>query len=147
MKGDTVTVLFLLITIIGIALWISYKSDIKPYSISKYTPYEGYQNINYSDSKNVKALDDSLAAQSTVDVPKCTQLGGWKGFGIFCTPNGGLNQIDIYSQAEGDLECGNSSGYHNSKGGLCLDKTMVNLLQTRGLNATGGNGQIGSGQA
>ena len=58
-----------------------------------------------------------------------------------------LNQIDIYSQAEGDLECGNSSGYHNSKGGLCLDKTMVNLLQTRGLNATGGNGQIGGGQA
>jgi hypothetical protein len=146
MKGDTVTVFVLLVTIIGIALWISHKSNIQPYSISKYAPYEGYQNINYSDSNSVKVVDDSLA-QSTSDLPKCTQLGGWKGYGIFCTPNGGLNQIDIYSQAKGDLECGNSSGYHNSKGGLCLDKTMMNLLQTRGLNATGGNGQIGSGQA
>lgn len=147
MKGDTVTVFVLLAIIIGISLWISQKSNIQPYSGSKYAAYEGYQNMNYSDANNLKALDDSVAQSANV-MPKCTQLGGWKGFGVFCTPNGGLDQIDIYSQAKGDIACdGISSGYHNSKGGLCLDQTMMNLLQTRGLNASGGNGQIGTGQA
>lgn len=147
MKGDTVTIILLFAAIIGISLWISQTNSVTPYSSTKYAPYEGYQNINYSDSKNLKALDDSVSQLSTT-IPKCTQLSGWKGYGVFCTPNGGLDQIDIYSQAKGDLSCdGISSGYHNSKGGLCLDQTMKNLLQTRGLNATGGYSQIGTGQA
>lgn len=142
MKGDTVTIILLFAAIIGISLWISQTNTVRPYSSTKYAPYEGY--ANYSDSKNSQPLDDAVSTA----LPKCTGLSGWKGYGVFCTPNGGLDQIDIFSQAKGDLSCDNiSSGYHNSKGGLCLDQNMQNLLQTRGLNSTGGNGQIGSGQA
>jgi hypothetical protein len=142
MKGDTITVILLFAAIIGISIWISQASSVKPYSSQKYTPYEGYQNIDYSDAKTLKRIDD-VPAQQSDKVPKCIQLNGWKGFGVFCTPNGGLDQIDIFSQAKGDITCNNSSGYHNSKGPLCLDENMIQQLKTRGSNATGG--QIGSG--
>jgi hypothetical protein len=150
MKGDTVTVIALFSLIIGITLWISYASSIKSYSpyspSNKYAAYEGYQNIEYSKVNTQTSLDDAAASQNPGS--HCIQLSGWKGYGVFCTPNGGLDKIDIYSQAKGDISCENkSSGYHNSKGGLCLDQNMFDLLQTRGMNATGGYGQIGSGTA
>ena len=154
MKGDTVTIILLFALIIGISLWISQKSShvrsqssILPYSPynSKYSSYEGYHN--YSDTHTMKQIDDSkqlIEKQNSI----CSQLNGWKGNGIFCSPNNTkLDQIDIYSHAKGDLNCTKSSGYHNSKGGLCLDQHMIQLLQTRGMNATGGYGQIGTGSA
>jgi len=143
MKGDTVTVIALFSVIIGISLWISHASSVKsysPYSSDKYAAYEGY--TGYSEAKT----DEVATSESSVK-EECIQLSGWKGYGVFCTPNGGLDKIDIYSEAKGDITCGKSSGYHNSKGGLCLDQNMFDLLQTRGKNATGGNGQIGSGSA
>jgi hypothetical protein len=159
-KGDTLTVIVLFGLIIGISLWISQASSVKPSSssssFSPYSPYrnyanyEGYQSltreaqsVNYTDKDNqdANAINESHVSQ-------CVQLSGWKGNGVFCAPNGGLDKIDLYSQAKGDVSCNNkSSGYHNSKGGLCLDDTMMHLLQTRGENATGGYGQIGTGQA
>jgi hypothetical protein len=104
---------------------------------------EGFQSINYSDDndQNNNIIDAN-------NVPKCIQLPGWKGDGVFCHPNGGLEQLDLYSHAKGDISCDrNSSGYHNSKGGLCLDSKMMQLLRTRGMNAVGGYGQIGTGEA
>jgi hypothetical protein len=149
MKGDTVTVIILFVAIIVISLWILHRSSVKsysPYTPSKYSAYEGYQNLEYSNANTHTAMDNEI--DNVHVTQKCTNLSGWKGFGVFCTPNGGLDQIDIYSQAKGDTTCvGKSSGYHNSKGGLCLDEKMINLLKTRGANATGGYGQIGGGSA
>jgi hypothetical protein len=155
MKGDTITVIVLFAVIIGIVLWISYASSAKsspiytpytPYTpIRNYATFEGYENINYSDkdAKEANVIDMTVSEPS-----RCVQLSGWKGSGTFCSPDGDSAKIDIFSQANGDLNCNNkSSGYHNSKGGLCLDENMMNLLQTRGENATGGYGQIGTGEA
>jgi len=150
MKGDTITVIVLFGVIIGIVLWISYASSAKssptytPYSpIRNYATFEGYENINYSD----KDTKEANVISNTESSP-CVQLSGWKGSGAFCSPDGDSAKIDIFSQAHGDITCSNkSSGYHNSKGGLCLDEQMMKLLQTRGENATGGYGQIGTGQA
>ena len=55
MKGDTVTCIILFVAIIGISLWILQASSVKsssyvPYSPNKYAAYEGYQNMNYSDT-------------------------------------------------------------------------------------------------
>lgn len=53
-------------------------------------------------------------------------------------------QIDIFSGTPGSLECSSkSSNLTNSKGGLCLTQTQINLLKTRGGNASGGDAQIG----
>lgn len=54
------------------------------------------------------------------------------------------NQIDIFSGTPGSLDCSaKSSNLTNSKGGLCLTQTQINLLKTRGGNASGGDAQIG----
>uniref|UniRef100_A0A6C0HZP6 Uncharacterized protein n=1 Tax=viral metagenome TaxID=1070528 RepID=A0A6C0HZP6_9ZZZZ len=149
MKGDTITIIVLFAAIIGISLWILHTSSVKsysPYMPTKYAAYEGYQNLEYSDATTNKSMDNDTHTNNDSS-KKCINLTGWNGYGVFCTPNGGLDQIDIYSQAKGDVSCKKSSGYHNSKGGLCLDEKMLGLLQTRGANATGGYSQIGGGSA
>jgi len=156
-SGEIFTIIILLAIIIAISIWISQASTIKPYSPSKYTAYEGYQNIDFADvnsNTDMNTSSDSSSdsftntSNSQKISSKCVQLNGWNGYGVFCTPDGGLEKIDIYSQAGGNLSCSNnSSGYHNSKGGLCLDDNMKHLLQTRGQNATGGYSQIGSDSA
>jgi hypothetical protein len=54
------------------------------------------------------------------------------------------SKIDIFSGTPGSLECSSkSSNLTNSMGGLCLTQTQINLLKTRGGNASGGDAQIG----
>jgi len=55
---------------------------------------------------------------------------------------GNRKNIDIYSQAKGDLSCEPSS-YSNSSGYLCLDKNQKRQLMTRGMNQSGKSSQIG----
>lgn len=55
---------------------------------------------------------------------------------------GNEKSLDIYSQANGDIEC-EASPYSNSMGYLCMDDNQKQALQTRGFNQTGGNMQIG----
>ena len=77
------------------------------------------------------------------DNDECKKVGGFSNYGVFCTPSSGSQSIDIFSQAKGDISC-NGLGYFNSRGSLCLDENMKKMLSTRGTNAVGGNGQIGS---
>ena len=49
---------------------------------------------------------------------------------------------DIFSQASSGKGC-TSSPYSNSQGYLCLDPNAINMLSTRGGNATGKESQIG----
>jgi len=91
-----------------------------------------------------KAVDDTYMVRSINPVKTdCKKVTGFDGMGVFCNPTSPEQNIDIFSKAEGKLDC-ESVGLYNSKGSLCLDKTMVNQLQTRGGNATGGFGQYGS---
>ena len=148
-KGDTITVIILFAVIIGISLWISHASCMKK-SMNSYTGYTPYSKNNIGGSNYIKegfqaVQQDDVNEQN--DAHNCVQLAGWKGEGVYCHPNGGLEKIDVYSDAKGDVSCKHSSGYHNSKGGLCLDDKMMKLLTTRGMNASGGYGQIGTGQA
>lgn len=62
--------------------------------------------------------------------------------GLHSAPYAETKPLDIFSQAQGGLEC-KSYGYSNSKGPLCLDATQIKLLSTRGGNATGVDSQIG----
>ena len=71
--------------------------------------------------------------------------GKYQGFdGLFCNPASAheSNPTDIFSQAAGRLDC-KSYGYMNSRGFLCMDDKQVQLLTTRGGNASGGDMQIG----
>jgi hypothetical protein len=61
--------------------------------------------------------------------------------GLLSSPYGTESNIDVFSQLNSSKTC-TSSPYSNSQGYLCLDANASKLLQTRGGNATGGNGQI-----
>ena len=55
------------------------------------------------------------------------------------------NKLDVFSGTPGNLDCSPiSSNLTNSMGPLCLNKTQINLLKTRGGNARGGDSQIGN---
>jgi len=73
----------------------------------------------------------------------CKKVGGFSDCGVFCSPSSNSEKIDIFSEAKGDISC-DGLGYFNSRGALCLDENMKRMLSTRGTNAVGGNGQIGS---
>jgi len=147
LKKETWIVIGQLFLIVLLALWLS-TTSIFPSLVN--TSHEGFQQmianpleytaVNAPD----KAFDDiySLRAISP-DSEQCKKVSGFPGYGVFCTPTSPPEKVDIYSQAKGDLTC-ESVGLYNSKGPLCLDSKMKQMLQTRGANAKGGFGQIGS---
>jgi hypothetical protein len=108
---------------------------------------EGFSNssLGYTDvSIPTEPKDDiTLLNEMNKENVQCKKVGGFSNFGVFCTPDTQPHHIDIYSQAKGDASC-DGLGYFNSRGSLCMDDNMKNMLSTRGTNATGGNGQIGS---
>ena len=85
-------------------------------------------------SDDVYGLNDNM---------ECKKVSGFTKNGIFCTPLSKPESIDIFSKAKGDISC-DGLGYFNSRGSLCMDENMKRMLSTRGANAVGGNGQIGS---
>lgn len=108
---------------------------------------EGFSscNLNYTDvSAPTVSKDDLLSLNSiSKENVECKRVDGFSAHGVFCSPSSKPENIDIYSQAKGDISC-ESLGYFNSRGPLCMDENMKRMLVTRGANATGGNGQIGS---
>ena len=92
---------------------------------------------------------DHAAKDTVVDIAggvggigECSKYQGFDG--LFCTPASAhaSNPTDIFSQAAGRSDC-KSYGYMNSRGFLCMDDKQVQLLTTRGGNASGGDMQIG----
>ena len=108
---------------------------------------EGFSvsSLGYTDVSSPVIPKDDLTALNVFnkDNEQCKKVGGFSDCGVFCTPSSKPEQIDIYSQAKGDISC-DGLGYFNSRGSLCLDENMKRMLATRGTNAVGGNGQIGS---
>jgi hypothetical protein len=147
LKKETLIVIGQLFLIVILALWLS-TTSIFPSLVN--TSQEGFHQmvanpLEYTTvSSPEKAFDDiySLRAISP-DSEQCKKVSGFPGYGVFCTPTSPAEKVDIYSHAKGDLTC-ESVGLYNSKGPLCLDDNMRKMLQTRGANAQGGFGQIGS---
>jgi len=145
-KKETFTVIGQLFIILILTLWLS-TTSIAPVNASG---VEGFQQMSSTPLEYTtvgqpnKAADDLYALRAiNPDAAQCKKVGGFNGCGVFCTPYTQPESIDIYSKAKGDIKCENM-GLSNSKGPLCLDDNMKRMLQTRGSNAAGGFGQIGS---
>ena len=112
---------------------------------AKAYPYEGFSALGYTPVNNPNdAYDDTLSVrQIQPKMLDCKKVSGFDGLGVFCTPTTPEYKVDIYSDAPGKIDC-DGYGYSNSKGSLCMDSAMISQLQSRGGNATGGDGQIGS---
>jgi len=146
LKRETLIVISQLFIILLLALWLS-TTSIAPANANG---MEGFHQMVSNPLEYTavdvptKALDDTYAIKSiTPDNSQCKKVNGFPGYGVFCTPYTQSEKIDIYSEAKGDVSC-ESMGLYNSKGPLCLDDNMKRMLQTRGANAKGGFGQIGS---
>jgi len=97
-------------------------------SLSIY-PYENF--VDFPDIiRNASENNEVSVSQSTIGVRNVFQTDGLTA-GIY----GVDNSIDSVSKLEGSHECiGNSFGYSNSKGGLCLTDDVRNQLTSRGGN-------------
>lgn len=137
MKRDTIVLLFLIVAIIAISLWFSSSSAYVPYTstlFSQQAKYEGF--LNYSSATTGAVGEDIFSANSITPDDGLVKLAGFTKDGIFGSLDATDTQLDIYSQAKGDLAC-LGSGYHNSKGALCMTDDMKRMLSTRGSNASG----------
>ena len=105
---------------------------------------EGFSEYTtYPEHASKDTIVDLASAGSSVG--SSGDCGKYQGFdGLFCNPASveGSNPTDIFSQAAGRSDC-KSYGYMNSRGFLCMDDKQVQLLTTRGGNASGGDMQIG----
>ena len=145
MRKDTVFIILLFVAIMVVTVWFSGSSVYLPYTASiasRHAAYEGFSSqlspLEYGSTQNKLATDDTYLSYSiTGSNQDCKKVSGFDGQGVFCNPQSNYeNKIDIYSEAEGSLQCG-GNGYYNSKGGLCLNENQVNQLRTRGGNSTG----------
>lgn len=146
-KRDTIIVLAQLLLIVFLALWAS-TTGIAPINNNVIEPegfHEMRSSLEYTGvSAPTMAKDDLHALRSiNPDSSECKKVGGFSGAGLFCSPSAEPKTLDIFSQAKADINC-DGLGYSTSKGPLCLTDEMKRMLSTRGANATGGNGQIGS---
>ena len=143
LKSETIIIIGQLIFILILSLIFS-TTALSPLNNNG---LEGFtsSNLNYTDvSAPTVSKDDLLSLNLTTEAnTECKRVNGFPGHGVFCSPSSKPETIDIYSQAKGDISC-ESVGYFNSKGPLCMDANMKSMLATRGANALGGNGQIGS---
>lgn len=145
----------IVILCIVLAMTLSTSYSVHPYSpstlYSNNSPYEGFrgmQPVNYSTYPDNNAIDmkDRFNITSTAPLKTAQSVHGIDGlFGPYETPDNGL---DIFSSAKGSLSCSaNSSNMSNSMGPLCLDANQIQLLRTRGANASGCPCSIGGSPA
>lgn len=151
MKGyylfPTVIILFF------IAWSLSTSVSLSPYTkkniYKNFHAYEGFSSkIGYANT-DVPAKGASVPTVAAQNHPEynnkkktgCKKLFGFEG--LYCDPRDEGEKLDYFSNAKGELLDCQGSGLSNSQGSLCFDKTMINLLTTRGGNAKGGDAQIG----
>lgn len=89
----------------------------------KHSKFENFENNSMSEYKNhlINPSDNT-----------CKTVHGING--LFCAPSNVADNLDKFANAEGKLDCKESSGLSNSKGGLCLSDEHKRLLSTRGGN-------------
>jgi len=146
MKSETVYLLIAIVFICIIGFSLITVVPVKPYRknsfFTKEYPYEGFHSMNYA-SIDGKPLDSHASYAINNSTGECRKVYGFDG--LFCQPDAIDDNIDIYSQSQGNQTCiGSSSGLTNSKGGLCLDANQKAMLTTRGGNASGRDYEIGN---
>jgi hypothetical protein len=150
------SVTFFVVIAIVVLLFITAFSCVPPvpYVSASFFPklggsnfHEGFGFSEYTTYPE-HASKDTVVDLTNVDlasVGSSGDCGKYQGFdGLFCNPASAhaSNPTDIFSQAAGRIDC-KSYGYTNSRGFLCMDDKQVQLLTTRGGNASGGDMQIG----
>jgi hypothetical protein len=148
-----IIVAILLIIVIIFTLCINSNNYILPYnhhtvkSNEYFKNEEGFQNISnnsmeYSSYPANNSIDFGDNNEINKQTNNCYKLTGHSG--VYCsantTPN---NPTDIFGKSNGSLNAP-SYGLMNSRGYLILDNNQRSLYTSRGGNATGGNGDIGS---
>jgi hypothetical protein len=120
---------FILFVIIALSLSMP---SVMPYHkdslFSKEFPYEGFSEY-VSESKPNTNPNNSK-----------TVVEGFEG--LQSSPLNSFKTIDIFSAFSGNSSC-TPYPYSNSQGYLCMDAHAIQLLSTRGGNATGNPSQIG----
>lgn len=143
LKNETIVVIGQLLFIVVLSLIFS-STALSPLNNNG---VEGFHSssLQYTNvlSPNTPTDDVYGLNEPVVDNLECKKVSGFTKNGVFCTPLSNPESIDIYSKAKGDIHC-DGLGYFNSRGSLCMDENMKQMLATRGANANGGNGQIGS---
>jgi len=149
--------LFFVMIVVVILLFMTVFSCVPPvpYVSSGFFPalgassyHEGFGSAAQREGfSEYTTYPDHAAKDTVVDIAggvsgECSKYQGFDG--LFCTPASAhaSNPTDIFSQAAGRSDC-KSYGYMNSRGFLCMDDKQVQLLTTRGGNASGGDMQIG----
>lgn len=135
---------FMLFLIIVISLYSS--TEPVPYSkdklFSKEFPYEGMSPMSPMSSDETSMADNyKNENKKNNNSDSVVPVEGFQG--LQATPYGSEQPLDKFSQLTGSKTC-SPSPYSNSQGYLCLDKDTSLLLSTRGQNATGGDGTIGT---
>jgi hypothetical protein len=143
-KKENLVVIGQLLFILILALIFS-TTTLSPLNNNGIEGFSSYSSLGYTGVSAPAVPKDDLTALNEFNKEnvECKKVGGFSGYGVFCAPSSSPEQIDIFSQAKGDISC-DGLGYFNSRGSLCLDENMKKMLSTRGANAVGGNGQIGS---
>lgn len=122
-----------------------YKDNLFPRNFV-YEPMRGLESMttmSYSEYNSTDTPTNATQAPNVATAQVSNSGNKVEGFqGLQSSPLGSEKPIDVYSEAKGDLTCA-GYGYYNSLGPLCLDKKQINLLQTRGANASGRPDQIG----
>jgi hypothetical protein len=140
LKNESFTIIGELLFIVILSLLFS-ATSLLPLKNGK----EGFSPLEYTNNLTPSVASDDLFRLNSINDTgsECKKVAGFPGYGVFCNPSSKPNNIDVYSQAKGDISC-DGAGYFNSRGSLCMDDNMKRMLYTRGANAVGGNGQIGS---
>jgi hypothetical protein len=116
--------------------------SVQPYHkdtlFSKEFPYEGFSE--YGADVPAVAPANAPANVPAVAPAVVAKVEGFEG--LQPSPLNGPEKIDVFSSFEGKSSC-SPSPYTNSMGYLCMDKNAMDLLLTRGGNATGNPSQIG----
>jgi hypothetical protein len=144
---EFIVVFFLFLLVIGFATCDSCFSNVKPFNHYKQngqSKFEGFDNLPevISSPEYVPGSTGSIGPSVDKDSAGALSVFGFKG--LYAAPYGKDAPIDPLYNQMGDPKClSQSSGYTDSKGGLCLSNDVKKLFLTRGGNQSGAQAQIG----
>ena len=108
--------------------------------LSNYEPMMTYSEYQNGEQPSPVHDQENQEQSQMLEQQPGKKVEGFQG--LQSSPISDEKPIDTFSKNSGSLTCP-SYGYYNSKGQLCLDEAQVQLLKTRGANATGRSDQIG----
>lgn len=138
-KNSTLCILVIVLVVAFIVLFLTPSKSYVPYNnknqlYSTYEPLTAMSPNSFKDDKKTpeEESDKKENFEPIINVPKTIHYGPFRDSAI----------IDKFSQItkngiDGVDGC-ISSGLSNSRGPICLSPELINLLKTRGGNATGG---------